>query len=116
MCQRRINVKRFLSNALLTLRRLRLQCPHVMRSIRQLNEHHADILAHRQNHFSDGLCLLFHARRKIQPPKFGHAVHQQRNFLTKLLLNDFQRHIFAVFHRVMKQSRCNRRRVKHQFG
>ena len=67
MRQRRVNVERLLCDSLLALRRLRFQGAHVVRSVRQFDEHNADILAHRQNHLTDGFGLLLHAGGEIQP-------------------------------------------------
>ena len=114
MRQRRVNVERLLCDSLLALRRLRFQGAHVVRSVRQFDEHNADILAHRQNHLADGFGLLLHAGGKIQPFQFGHAVDEQRNLLPEFLLDDLDRHIVAILHRIVKQSGGDCRRVEHQ--
>ena len=114
MRQRRVNVERLLCDSLLALRRLRFQGAHVVRSVRQFDEHDADILAHRQDHLTDGFGLLLHAGGKIQPFQFGHAIDEQRNLLPEFLLDDLDRHIVAILHRIVEQTGGDCRRVEHQ--
>ena len=114
MRQWRVNVERLLCDSLLAFRRLRFQGAHIVRSVRQFDEHDADILAHRHNHLANGFGLLLHAGSKIQPFQFGHAVNKQRNLLPKFLLDDLERHIVAILHRIVKQTSGDCRRVEHQ--
>ena len=92
---RRINIKRLLRNALLLLRRLILERPHVMKAIGKLNQNDADILNHRKEHLAEVLRLHFLLRLRlirIVPGKLdllqlGHAVHKVGNVGSELLLN-----------------------------
>ena len=114
VCDGRVDVQRLLCDALLTLRRLRLERTHIVQPVRQLDEHHADVLAHGEDHLADGLRLLLHAGGKVKALELGDAVHQQRDLLAELLLDDLERHVLAVLHGVVKQARSDGRRVEHQ--
>ena len=116
VCQRRVDIQRLLRDAALALRGLRLERAHVVRAVRQLDEDDADVLAHRQDHLTDGLRLLLHARGKIKPFELGDAIHQQRDLRAELLADDVQRHVLAVLHRVMQKARGDCRRIQHQLG
>ena len=84
-----------------------------MQPVRQLDEHHADILAHGEDHLADGLRLLLHAGGKVEALELGDAVHQQRDLRAELLADDVQRHVLAVLHGVMEKTRGNGRRIEH---
>ena len=116
MRKRRVDIQRLLRDAPLALRGLCLERAHVVRAVRQLDEHDADVLAHRQDHLADGLRLLLHARGKVEALELGDAVHQQRDLRAELLADDVQRHVLAILHRVVQKAGSNRRRVQHQLG
>ena len=114
--KRRIDIQGLLRNSALAFRFLRLKGAHVVGAVRQLDEHDADVLAHRQDHLADRLSLLFHAGGEIQPLELCNAIHQQRDLLAELLGDHLERHLFAVLHRVVQKACGDRRRIEHQLG
>ena len=113
--QGRIDVQRFAGNGDLPVRRLEFQGAHVVQTVGQLDEHHADVLGHGQNHLAQAFGLLLLARGEVQARQLGHAVHQLRHFRAEVLLNHLQRAPFAVLHTVVQQARRDGRAVHHQF-
>ena len=100
--QRRINIKGFPGNGHLPGFLLIFQGTHVMQAVRQLDEHHADVLAHGQDHLAQALGLGLLPVGKVQLVQLGHAVHQPGNLLPELPLDDFQGNIFAILHRIVQ--------------
>ena len=79
------------------------QCPHIVKTVRQLNQYNPDILRHGQEHFPQILRLQFQLIRRIgQLSQFGHTVHQKRHLLAELLGNFFHCHP-GILHRVMEK-------------
>ena len=56
---------------------------HVVQPVAQLNDHHAHITAHGQQHLAQVFSLQFLNVRELDLGQLGHAVHQQGNFLAK---------------------------------
>ena len=86
-----------------------------MQAVSQLNQHDADVLAHRQNHLAQRFRLCFFLVGKIEFVQLRHAIHQHGDFLAEFLPNGVQRDALAVLHRVVQKPGGNRRRVKGQF-
>ena len=60
---------------------------HVMQPIRELDEQHANILAHRQHKFAEILGLLGAFGLQFKPRQLGDAIHQPRHFLAEAPFN-----------------------------
>ena len=111
-----VNIEGFPGDGHLPGLRLVLEGAHVVQPVSQLDEHHADVLAHGQDHLAQGFSLGFLLVGKVQLVQLGHAVHQVGHLIAELLLDGFQGDAFAVLHRVVEQPRRNGGRVNHQLG
>ena len=60
---------------------------HIMQPIRELDQQHADILAHRQHKFAEILSLLGAFGLQFKPRQLGDAIHQPRHFLAEAGFN-----------------------------
>ena len=74
--QRRIDVQGFLALFPYLLRGLIVDGPQVVQPVRQLDDEHADVFRHGQEHLADVLRLLFLLGLVIDVRQFGDAVHQ----------------------------------------
>ncbi len=83
VCQRRIDIQRFLRFFLLLRRRHKVQRPHVMQAVSQLDQYDADILCHRKEHFPVILRLYFLFCRIGKFAQLCYAIHQYGNFLAE---------------------------------
>ena len=116
VCQRRVNIQRFAGDGHLALDRLKLERAHIVQPVGQLDQHHADIAAHGQDHLAQRFGLALLAVGKIQLAQLGHAVHQHGHLLAKLLTDHIQRHVLAVLHRIVQKARGDGGRVDADFS
>ena len=86
-----------------------------MQPVGQLDEHHADVLAHGQDHLAQGFGLRLLLVGEVQLVQLRHAVHQLGDLVAEFLADHIQRDALAVLHRVMQQACSNGGRVDHQF-
>ena len=88
---------------------------HVVQAVGQLDQNHAHVARHGQQHLAEGLGLAFLARAELQLVQLGEAVHQFGHRGAELLhqvgLGDA-----AVFHRVVQQRGHEGVRVQLPFG
>ena len=103
MRQRGINLQRLFGDLHLPLGRERLQRPHVMQAVGQLDQHHADVVDHRQHHFADVFRLRLLARGKVDAIDLGDAFDDVRHLLAKFF-SDLLGGYRGVFHRVVQQT------------
>ena len=61
--------------------------PHIMQPIRELDQQHADILAHREHKFAEILSLFGAFGLQFKPRQLGDAIHQPRHFLAEAAFN-----------------------------
>ena len=98
----RVNVQRVAGHTHAFGRGHRVHGAHVVQAVGQLDEDHAHVARHRQQHFAEGLGLRFFTRRELQLVELGQPVHQLGGGRTKafdqLDLGDA-----AVFHRVVHE-------------
>ena len=111
-----VNIQRFPGDGDLPLGRLEFEGQHVVQAVGQLDQHHADVLAHGQDHLAQGFRLLLLPVGEVEAAQFGHAVHQLGDFRAELLFEGLQRHVRAVLHRVVQEARGDGRRVDHDLG
>jgi len=68
ICKGGKNIKGFLTDYALTVERERIQGPHVIQAVCHFYDHHADIVANRQKHLSQGFSQII---RKFQFREWG---------------------------------------------
>ena len=83
----RVNVHRLLGNALTLLGTEIFQGAHVMQAISQLDQHHADIVDHCQQHFADVLGLLFFLGNVADMRNLCEAFDQMGHFVAEIIAN-----------------------------
>ncbi len=63
------------------------QSAHVVQAIGQLDQHHADIVNHRQQHFADVFSLLLLARDTADVRDLRQAFHEVGDFISEIFAN-----------------------------
>ena len=116
MGQRRVDVQRLPGDGNLPFGLLELQRAHVVQPVGQLDEHHADVLGHGQEHLAQRLGLRLLPRGEVELAQLGHAVHQQLDLLPELLADDLSGHAVHVLHAVVQKPGGDGGRVQHQVG
>ena len=114
--QRRVDVERLARNGHLSLGLLVFEGAHVVQPVGQLDEHHADVLAHGQEHLAQGFGLLLLAGGEVQPGELRDAVHQQRHLRAELLLDGLGGDLLDVLHAVVQKPRRDGGCVQGQVG
>ena len=114
--QRRINVQRFAGDGNLPLGLLRFERAHVVQPVGQLDQHHADVLRHGDEHLADGLRLLLFAGEEVHARELGNAVYHQRNFAAEVLLDGLHGAAVHVLDTVVQKPGGDRRGIEHQVG
>ncbi len=109
--QRSINVLRLARNRLLPLRLQVLQRAHVVQPVGQLDQHHAHIRHHRQQHLAHVFRLAVFAVGELDLVDLGHALDNVRHLVAEALRNLLARGL-RVLHGVVQQRRRNGRRVQ----
>ena len=107
MCQRRINLQCFPGNRLLLMHRHIFHRAHIMQTVGQLNQYHADIARHRQKHFAIVFNLAVFLGNIFDFAQLGNAVYQIGNHSTELFLDIFQL-VIRILHHIMQEgsSQC----------
>jgi len=84
---------------------------HIVRAIGQLDEDHAHVARHGQEHLAKRLCLIFLARVELQLVELGQPIdqfsHSNAEALDQVCLGDA-----AVLHGIVQQRRHERGRVE----
>ena len=103
MGQRGVDFQGLLGDlALLRLRQVR-QRPHIVGAVGQLNENHADVARHGDDHLAEVLGLTFFTRGEIDLTDLGDPIHQGRDLQAELFLDLFQAGE-GVLNRVVQQA------------
>ena len=103
LCQRRVDIHRFLGDAAALFRAFdKMQRPHIVQPVGQLDQKHADIIGNRQQEFAQIFGSAFILGLGLNFRQLGYAVNQPRHFGTKAVLDIFDG-CERVFHRVMQQ-------------
>ena len=108
---RRINVKRFPRDVSLLVSAKCVQGAHVMQSIRQLDQDHAYVPPHCEQHLAEILCLLFFLGLKLDLVDLADTINQIRNLFAKIVGNVLLRR-FRVFDDVVEYGRSNALRIQ----
>ena len=121
--ERRVDVERFLCDGAAAFRAQRAERLHVVEAVRQLDQHHADVLGRRNEHLAQalglavvgqprGAVLVFH---EVHAGQLRNAVHQQRDILAELLAELVDRYA-AVLDDVVQQRGRDGRGVQGELG
>ena len=88
---------------------------HVVQAVGELDEQHADVARHRDDHLADVLGLLVLPRAEVESLELREPVDDARHLGSEALLDvvDGRR---RVLDRVVQQRRLERRRVESQVG
>ena len=81
---RRVNLQRLLGDLLLPLGREVLQGAHVVQTVGQLDEHHADVVHHGQHHLAHVFRLRFFGRGEVDLADLGDAFDDVGDLLAEL--------------------------------
>ncbi len=103
--QRRIDVDGFLGDAAARRRRHELQRAHVVQTVGELDQQHANVVGDRQQQLAEILRLLGLARDQLEPLQLGQAIDQRPDFVTEHLV-DLGAGGLGVLDGVVEQ-RCN---------
>ena len=99
---RRVDLERLAGDAFLTLRRKAAQRTHVVEPVRELDQDHADVADHRQQHLTEAFRLPVLGREEVELGELGDAVDTARDLRTELLANLFGGDA-RIFHDVVQQ-------------
>ena len=103
--QRRIDLHRLPRDAPALLGILHeMQRPHVVQTVGQLHQQHADVLRHGQHQLAEILRLLGLVRLQLDARQLGDAVDQARDLLAEQLLDLLERGV-GILDRVVQQRR-----------
>ena len=86
-----------------------------MHSVGQLDDHHADIVDHRQQHFAEALGLAILGGEKVQLAELGDAVDAARDFFAEALPDLFDGDD-GVFDDVVQQASRDRDAIHAHVG
>ena len=92
-----------------------LERPHVVEAVRELDQEHADVARHRDEHLAEALGLPVLARREVDLAELGHAIDEKGDLFTEHRL-DVGDARFAIFDDVVKQRRAHARRIEPHVG
>ena len=90
---------------MLLMLRTVLQRPHIMQTVRELDDHDADILRHRQQNLHDILRLLLLLREGRHLGELCHTLDQHRNIVSEALLHILAR-CGGILDDIMQQRRA----------
>ncbi len=113
--QRRVDLHRLVGDALLRVHLHVLEGPHVVQSVSELHEEHADVPRHRDQHLAEALRLLVLLAREVDSPELGDAVDQERDLVAEELLDLVVGRV-GVLDRVVEQGRAHARGVELHVG
>ena len=113
--QRRVDVEGLLGDGALAGHRHHRDRAHVVQSVGQLDQQHAPVLGHRDEHLADRRGLLVLLGVELEPVELGDAVDDGGDLVPELigqpLLGDP-----GVLHGVVQQRRRDGRLVEAQIG
>ena len=115
MRERRVDVERLLRDLRLPLRREVRECPHVVGAVGELDQDHADVARHGEEHLPEVLRLLLLARRDVDLADLRDAVDQRRDLGAERLL-DLLEGGERVLDGVVQEPRRDARHVEPHVG
>ncbi len=113
MCDRRVNLHVFNRLIASLLLGHTIHSPHIVQTVRELDDNDADIIRHSDKHFADILRLLLLAGGIRYFRDFGNAVYQLGNVAAELLA-DLVKRYYGILNNVVEQSAANAVGVESQ--
>ena len=113
--ERRVDVHRLAGDAPAPGLRQRLQRPHVVEPVGELDEDHADVVRHRQEHPADVLRVQLLVGAELDPAELGDALDQAADRRAELGLDLLQRQL-GVLDGVVEEGGAQGLRVQAQRG
>ncbi len=113
--QRRVNLQGLLGDFLPLGLAQMLERPHIVKTIRQLDDDDADIVRHRQHHFSKILRLLLFIAPEGDLADLRHPVDKMDDLFPEFTLQ-LGRCRHRIFQSVVQQSRHHRRHIGLEQG
>ncbi len=110
MCNGRVDVQCFAGDALLFFRREVFESAHIVQPVCQFDEHDADVVDHRQEHFADIFRLPRFRSGHVEAADFGDTFDEAGDIRSKAFFDTRDR-IFSVFDGIVKQGGGQRRSV-----
>ncbi len=104
MCDGRVNIESLSRDLLLAVRRKMRQSPHVVQAVRELDQHHADVVHHGQHHLAHVLRLALFFAGKLDLVDLGDPIHNTHHLLAELLQDVFASGL-GVFDGIVQQTR-----------
>ena len=92
-----------------------MQRAHIVQTIRQLDQQHADIFGHGEQKLAQVFCRPLVFWHRFDLGQLGHAIHQPRDFGPEIKLNIFNRRQ-RILDRIMQQSGHDGFLVKLKIG
>ncbi len=112
---RRVDVSGFLRDLDAPLLRQVMQSPHVVQAVGELDENHADVVDHREQHLAEVLRLPLLARRKLDRAEFGDPFHHVRDVRPEQLTDALNGGL-RVLHDVVEEPGGNRHHIQLHVG
>ncbi len=107
---------RLARDALLRLGRHELERPHVVEAVAELDEQHADVARHRDQHLAEVLGLPVFLRGEVDLAELGDAVDEERDLGAELALFDVLDGRQRVLDDVVEQPRADAGHVEPELG
>ena len=98
----RVNLQRLFRDLALPVGIEMFQRAHVVQPVRELDQHHTNVVDHRQHHLAQIFRLLLFARGKVNFADLGDALYDVRDLLAKFLANVNDGHR-RIFHGIVQQ-------------
>ena len=108
--ERRVDLHGLASDADLLLRGQRVERPHVVQPVRELDQDDPDVLGHREQHLADVLGLLLLVAVGAEARQLGDAVDELRDLRPEALLDVAEREL-GVLGDIVEERRLDRDRI-----
>ena len=109
--ERRVHVEGLGSYSAPFLFGQRIDRPHVVGSIGQLDEQDPDVLRHGDCHLADRRCLLLFAARELDPIQLRDSIDEERHLVAEVALEILEADV-RIFDNVVQERGNDRGRVK----
>ena len=110
MRERRVNFLRFLGDTNLLIAPEDGKRAHIVQTVRQFDQHDADIFGHRQKHFPEIFQLLVFFVLVMKLRELRHAVHERGDFFSEKRL-DIRKRMLRILHDIVQKRRRDARGV-----